>query len=192
MAATVEPDSRLTIFARTVGRMSVFREGKRLEVPRADDPLSAEEHDPVTIPVLPGDLVTVAFDTPYSWDEDVPSFVIALNARYESRDLTPADLRCDLSANPGMRNVPTFAIPLAKKLPNPPPPLFGRSPDQDEALRAFNAYFELPKTTHRSVDVPCLGDMIGFLREFDDRKLAPTFVGTETSHFAVVIRVPEE
>ncbi len=144
------------------------------------------------IPVLPGDLVTISIDEPYSSDDfGARSYVLALHARYESRDLGTKDLFCDLAKEPGFVGAGLLPVPIAKKKSDPPKSLFGRNKEQDDALRTFKTYFDLPQTTHQSVDVPCLADMIGFAQEFDTRKLGFHWIGTETERFAVVIRVPE-
>src|SRR5204863_3793648 len=96
----------------------------------------------------------------------------------------------DVSEKPGQPGAKLYPLPLARKKPDPPKTLFGRSREQDDDLKRFNVYFELPKSLKRSVDVPCLGDMIGFAVEFDAKKLAPVWIGTEADHFAITIRVP--
>lgn len=190
LAPSIEPNSVLTLFVRTVGTARLFREGAPKAVEGGSAVFDAEKQPLIELPVLPGDVVTIALDEAYSTDDiEGKSFVMALNARFEGRDLGPQHLFADLGPEPGAGTL--IPIPIALKKPNPPKALYGRSADQDEALRAFNSYFELPKTSRRSVDVPCLGDMITFAKHFNDRKLGIVWIGTEADRFAVVIKVPE-
>jgi hypothetical protein len=187
---TIEPASALSIFVRTVGHARFFRDGEPLAVTEGGAAFDAQTAAPLVIAALPGDAVTIAFDEPYSFDAVGNSFVVALNARTESRDLGAKEIFCDVSEKPGRPGATLYPLPIAKKKPNPPKSLFGRSPEQDDDLKRFNTYFELPKVLKRSVDVPCLADMVGFALEFDAKKLAPLWIGTEADHFAITIKVP--
>jgi hypothetical protein len=192
LTTTVEPGSGLIVFVRTVGTARIFHDGVLRTVGQGQSIFDAEKHDPVEIAALPGDTVSIAVDEPYSTDDvEGRSFVVALNVRFEGRDLAPQHLFVDLGPSGDGMVTSLQPLPIAKKLSNPPKSLFGRSREQDEALRAFNCYFELPRTTRRSVDVPCLGDMVGFAKEFELRKLGLIWAGTETDRFAIVIRVPD-
>ena len=84
LTPTVEPESGLTVFLRTVGTARAFREGLPYFVDPGQRAFDAEKHDPFVIPVLPGDLVTIAIDEPYTADDfGGRSYVIALHARFE-------------------------------------------------------------------------------------------------------------
>jgi hypothetical protein len=191
LVRSVEPKAALTLFVRTIGTARFLLDGEPLAFGEGDAPFEADKHDVVEVAVVPGDLVTISFKEPYASDEITRSFVVAFHGRFEGRDLAAKDLFCDLGETPGGRNAVLLPAPLARKKSDPPTSLFGQSREQDDALRATNTYFELPKTVRRSVDVPCFPDMIAFLQEFETRKLAPLLIGTETDAFALVIRVPD-
>jgi hypothetical protein len=191
LVAEVEPNSRLTVFVRTVGTARLYHEGLPRPVDQGSHVFDAEKHEPIDLPVLPGDVVAVAIDEPYSSDDvEGKSFVLAFNARFEGRDLGLQNLSADVGPAPNAGTGLLAELPIAKKKTDPPKSLFGRSEQQDAELRTYNSYFELPRSTRRSVDVPCLGDMIAFMKEFEARKLGLTWIGTETDRLAVVVEVP--